>query len=55
MLLKRIGIALAVVFMAAFGANSVASAQTGDYPPSAPNVVVDNSNPPPGGRGSTRM
>lgn len=49
MLLKRIGIVLAAVGLAAFGADSVASAQTADYPVQAPVVVVDNSNPPPGG------
>ena len=49
MLLKRIGIVLAAVGLAAFGADSVANAQTSDYPPSAPTVVVDNTNPPPGG------
>ena len=49
MLLKRIGIALAIVGMGAFGVDSVAGAQPSDYPPAAATVVISNTNPPAGG------
>ena len=48
MILKRIGLAVVVLAMGAFGVDAVANAQTSDYPPAAATVVVDNTNPPPG-------
>ena len=49
MILKRIGLAVMVIGMAAFGVDTVANAQTGDYPPAAATVVVSNTTPPAGG------
>jgi LPXTG-motif cell wall-anchored protein len=46
MILKRIGLALAVVGIGVFGVDAVASAQ---YPPAAAIVTLSNQTPPPGG------